>query len=243
MILCKNIWATVFSRHFIIIVLTAGLAQPAMQASYLIEKFLPTLIGLGTHLIRTRLTVRTQSCKSAQSVESLRSMSTNNTSFSVRKIFYGSNGSQTRRLLAALGKRPPLGRIAAELFRVQKASSRAKRYKGGTRRGGGSLISYRNLAYDRKQVALQKLCNILSDDTHGMPWGWGVDTSQSHNTHVLYVDLPSGQVSFHSPIRLDGETYDSKWDGLRASEARIIEFCQSVLSEVASDGLAALPKA
>lgn len=165
-----------------------------------------------------------------------------NTSFSVRNIYYGSNGVQTRRLLSALSEGLPLGRIAAELFRIQKASSRAKRYKGGIRRGNGKLTSYRDLAYDAKQVAIQKLCKSLSDDAHGLTWGWGVDASQSHNTHVLYVDLPNGQVSFHSPARLDGETYCSKWDGMRASEARIIAFCQSVLSEVASDALATRPE-
>jgi len=57
-----------------------------MQASYLVEKFLPTLIGLGTHLIRTRLTVRTQLCKSALEFQI---MNPNETAFPRNQILHG----------------------------------------------------------------------------------------------------------------------------------------------------------
>ena len=56
----------------------------------------------------------------------------------------------------------------------------------------------------------------------------GKDEVQSFNMHVLYVDLPNGQVSFHSPERFDGPDYLGEWDGLRMSEERIIQFCQEV---------------
>lgn len=40
---------------------------------------------------------------------------------------------------------------------------------------------------------------------------------------ILYVDLPSGQVSFHSPTRGDGPDYDGAWDEIKdASRERII---------------------
>ena len=43
---------------------------------------------------------------------------------------------------------------------------------------------------------------------------------------VLYVDLPTGQVSFHAygPSENRRE-YDGKWDGTGLSEERIVKYC------------------
>jgi hypothetical protein len=55
-----------------------------------------------------------------------------------RQVYHGSNGGATRSFCVRLEKCGQLGRIAAALFRAQKASARAKVYHGGFhRRDGG----------------------------------------------------------------------------------------------------------
>ena len=153
-----------------------------------------------------------------------------NGSNNVAGVYYGSNGGATRSLLAKLSKIKPVGRIAAQLFRAQKASSKAKEYRGGIRRSDGEYNSYRDLAYEVKETALKKLCAELSGDSCGLKWGWSEDLKQPINSFVLYVELSHGQVSFHSPERFEGPDYERGWDGMRGSETRIIEFCQSILA-------------
>lgn len=148
---------------------------------------------------------------------------------SVREVYNGSDGGATRRLMTQLEKVGGLGSIAAQLFRAQKASSRAKVYRGGLRRSSGRT-SYRDLAYNAKERALVGLCNVLAADAQGLNWGWKIDPKQPRNKYVLYVDLPNGQCSFHSPDRHVGPDYNGEWDGERGSESRIIEFCESVLT-------------
>ena len=48
--------------------------------------------------------------------------------------------------------------------------------------------------------------------------------------HVLYVDLPQGQVSFHSRVKYDGPEYGGDWDGKYKSEERIVEFADAVVA-------------
>jgi hypothetical protein len=86
------------------------------------------------------------------------------------------------------------------------------------------------MAYERKAYSLKELIAALADHgaALGITFGWGRDESQHYNKWVLYVDLPNGQVSFHSPERYDGPDYPGEWDGRRASEERIISFCQQV---------------
>jgi len=55
-------------------------------------------------------------------------------------------------------------------------------------------------------------------DEHGadlgiITWGWGVDGKQEYHRDVLYVDLPTGQVSFHQSGRGKGPDYLGEWDG------------------------------
>jgi hypothetical protein len=151
---------------------------------------------------------------------------------SVRSVYYGSDGARTRSLLRQLESLGLIGRIAAQLFRTQKYSSRAKSYRGGIRHASGKRTSYRELAYGGKEKALQGLSDVLSLPGHGITWGWKEDPNQKHAKFVLYVDLPNGQVSFHSPLRLNGPKYPSEWDGERGSERRIIEFCQSLTEQL-----------
>jgi hypothetical protein len=136
--------------------------------------------------------------------------------------YHGSNAAASRRVCKALEDRGTLGWVAAALFRVQKASSRAKVYRGGLRH-----TSYRNLAYDRKNDQLIGLVVLLEDDDCSLVWGWGSDDG---GHAVLYVELPTGQVSFHATQRLTGPDYRGVWDRQPGqSEPRIIEFCEDVL--------------
>lgn len=141
----------------------------------------------------------------------------------VMLIFDGSDGDATRALydeLAALG---PVGLVAVNLFRAQKCSARAKIYHRG---------HYSTLAYGRKNWSLEQLADILvaHGEMLGYRFGWGVDTANDRYPWVLYVDLPQGQVSFHSLVRGVGPDYAGAWDGIvGASTGRILRFVNTVL--------------
>jgi hypothetical protein len=136
----------------------------------------------------------------------------------VARIFYASNASHTRQLHRRLEAHGCLGQIAAALLRAQKASSRAKLYRG----------EHSGHAYSRKEQALRALCELLGANACGLSWGWKPDHDQDRAPQVFYLDLPNGQVSFHSPSRLSGPDYPGEWDRSRASEQRIIAFAQSL---------------
>jgi hypothetical protein len=131
----------------------------------------------------------------------------------VLRTYQGSDGEATKALFARLVA-PSIGnagQVAVELFRAQKASERAKVYRGG---------GYRGAAYDRKNWALSRLCNALTASQNlGITWGWGLDEKTPGFEHVLYVDLPTGQVSFHSGHRMEGPGYPGQWDGVPGQSA------------------------
>ena len=150
------------------------------------------------------------------------------------EVFAQSNGELTKRYYVELEKRGSLGLIAVNLFRAQKTSTRAKLYRG--RR-------YKDAAYDTKTWSMQNLVKILADRWPELwreniesgadrpTYGWKEDPETlfgERASWVLYVDLPQGQVSFHSPTRLDGPDYVGEWDGQRKSAERILAFCDSV---------------
>lgn len=138
-------------------------------------------------------------------------------------IYLGSCGGRTRSYLSKLEKLGFEGKVAAQLFRAQKASSKAKLYMGGL-----TNVSYSTLAYDAKAKALSRLCELLVDDLTGVTWGWQEDLSEDYALWVLYVELPNGQVSFHSPERMTGPSFVGKWDGDHESDRRILQFCDDV---------------
>lgn len=146
----------------------------------------------------------------------------------VYAIYEGSDGDATKALYAHLASLGAAGAIAVELFRAQKASTRAKVYRGGMRGRG----SYRSMAYDRKGWALNNLAVALADSAAdiGIVWGWGVDAKEPVHRHVLYVELPTGQVSFHSGERYHGPDYPGEWDGVRgASVDRVLRWVRRLL--------------
>jgi hypothetical protein len=145
------------------------------------------------------------------------------------EIYNASDAEATKALYARLEQYGPIGLVGLNLFRAQKASARAKVYRGGIPGRG----SYRRLAYERKQWSLENLCQVLADHAAelGLRWGWKEDPMQPYNPWVLYVDLPAGQVSFHSPARGLGPDYPADWDRVPdASPFRIIRWVDQLLT-------------
>ena len=145
----------------------------------------------------------------------------------VANAYYGSHSGKSRSVCARMERAAAVGVVAAELYRAQKASSRAKVYRGKVSDNGPK---YRDLAYTRKDDAIRAVTYALAEPGHDLTWGWGVDSAQPTYQDVLYIDLPTGQVSFHAAARYDGPDYPGEWDRTHASETRIIDFCQSVYS-------------
>lgn len=145
------------------------------------------------------------------------------------EVFAGSDGEVTRAYYKQLEERGAIGLIAINLFRAQKCSTRAKVYRGGLRGKG----SFRSMAYDRKNYSISELCRILTE--HGaardIRWGWKEDVWTPGFEWVLYIDLPQGQVSFHSSTRGQGPIYPGDWDKQHLSRERIIAFCDNVMAE------------
>lgn len=145
-------------------------------------------------------------------------------------------GETVREVVGQTGiRRDQCGHVAVNLFRACKASERAKVYRGGQRGNG----SYRGMAYDRKQWAMDNLCRALGEHAGilGISWGWGTDDKQPMHRDVLYVDLPTGQVSFHTAGRGKGPDYLHQWDGVPGQGPDRV--CRWVARVLAQEPLAA----
>lgn len=144
------------------------------------------------------------------------------------EIFMQSDGEVTKAYYAELEQRGPVGIIAVNLFRAQKTSSRAKVYRGR---------SFKRASYDVKNWSIGNLCRMLVQhgETVGLlgKWGWKEDPKAPAFKWVLYIDLPDGQVSFHSAERASGPDYLSEWDNTHRSAERILAFCDQVMSREA----------
>lgn len=139
------------------------------------------------------------------------------------EVYSKSDGELTKMYYAKLEKLGPVGLVAVCIFRAQKCSTRAKRYRGGNSHG-----HFKDQAYERKNWSMGLLCKSLQQNPL-YQFGWKPDPGQEWNPWVLYIDLPQGQVSFHSPTRGVGPDYPGDWDQTHLSEARIIQFCDSVM--------------
>ena len=143
-------------------------------------------------------------------------------------VYEASSPEETKALYNRLNVRGPVGVIATNLFRACKNSERAKKYRGGNGKG-----SYRSQAYDRKQWSIENLDRELRQhaETVGIVWGWGRDEKQVRHDAVLYVELPTGQVSFHTESRGMGPDFPGKWDEVRSmGPTRICRFVEIVLA-------------
>jgi len=145
------------------------------------------------------------------------------------RIYEGSDGDATKALYARLEQLGAVGVVALNLFRANKCSARAKVYRGGNSKG-----RYRDMAYDRKQYSIDNLCKVLTEHAGslGIVWGWGHDPAQEFHDAVLYVEIPTGQVSFHTKPRGEGPDYPNQWDGVRgASPGRVCRWIARLLAE------------
>lgn len=150
------------------------------------------------------------------------------TFFEIMGIYQGSDAERTKLLYNELNVRGPIGVVATNLLRACKNSERAKKYRGGN--GSGS---YRAQAYERKQWSIENLDRELRTHAEplGIKWGWARDEKQVRHDAVLYVELPRGQVSFHTETRGMGPDYAGVWDGVRGEGAtRICYFAEMVLA-------------
>lgn len=142
----------------------------------------------------------------------------------VAAIYEGSNGDATKAMYERLTALGPVGVVAVNLFRAQKTSSRAKVYRGRRFKGA---------AYDTKQWSMSNLARSLTEhaESLGVAWGWQEDPEQAFHKIVLYIDIPTGQVSFHTDVRGVGPDYHGRWDGIRGVGAsRIIAWCARLLA-------------
>ncbi len=143
-----------------------------------------------------------------------------------RTVYDGSDGQMTRDYYAKLESRGPIGIIAMNLFRAQKCSDRAKKYRFAAKG------KYRDNAYDRKSWSMGNLCQaLLKYPDVGISFGWKIDPGMPAVPWVLYIDLPNGQCSFHHLTRGQGPDYPGDWDRQRESEKRILAFCDSVFEK------------
>lgn len=145
----------------------------------------------------------------------------------VSEVYAGSDGDATRALYARLEALGPIGVIAVNVFRAQKCSERAKRYRGR---------EFKSAAYERKQWSIDNLAAALlrHGETAAVGWGWAHDQSQEGHPHLLYIDLPTGQVSWHGGRRGPGPDYPGSWDKVTgAAPERICRWVANLLEETA----------
>ena len=140
----------------------------------------------------------------------------------VLRAFVGSDGELTKRVTAHLRTLGEPGQLASWLFTIQKSSSRAKVYRRRRHKGA---------SYGRKDWAICQLTALLAAWPDAPTWGWGIDELTFGYPHVLYIDLPTGQVSFHTSTRHDGPAYPGTWDGQAdASAQRIITYAANLVA-------------
>ena len=141
---------------------------------------------------------------------------------SAAEIFNQQNGDVTKAYYAEMNAKGLPGQLAVALFRAQKRSTAAKKYRG--RR-------FTQDAYSVKNWSMSEVCRILGvmHAFESAPqWGWKRDPNTPGFEQVLYVELPTGQCSFHSADRLAGPDFTGEWSGIKNSTDVILAFCDSI---------------
>lgn len=137
-------------------------------------------------------------------------------------VFNQSDGEVTKAYYAAMNQKGIEGQLAVALFRAQKRSTAAKKYRRG---------QWRRDAYSVKNWSLSEVCRVLSamEAFEMAPlWGWKRDRNTPGFEWVLYCALPAGQCSFHSSERLSGPNFPGEWEPMPGSEPSILSFCDSI---------------
>jgi len=83
--------------------------------------------------------------------------------------------------------------------------------------------------YRRKEAALQEAVQVAP--LANVSFGW---VTPDDGMPIVYFDLSSGQVSFHSATRLAGPDYEGFWDGIRGASAERI---QAAIRELIANGV------
>lgn len=137
-------------------------------------------------------------------------------------VFNQQNGDVTKAYYAKMNTKGLEGQLAVALFRAQKRSTAAKKYRG--RR-------FTRDAYEVKNWSLSEICRIL-DAMQAFElapvWGWKRDPLTPGYEWVLYIELPTGQCSFHCSQRLNGPDFCGEWNPRTPSESTITAYCDSV---------------
>jgi hypothetical protein len=137
-------------------------------------------------------------------------------------VFDQKNGDVTKAYYAEMNKKGLLGQLAVALFRAQKRSTAAKKYRKG---------SWKRDAYDVTNWSLSEICrvlNVMQAFEMFFSWGWKKDLNTPGYEWVLYVETPKGQASFHSSERLNGPDFNGEWKPIPCSEESILDFCDSI---------------
>jgi hypothetical protein len=138
------------------------------------------------------------------------------------QVFTQSDGDVTKAYYATMNAKGIFGQLAVALFRAQKRSTAAKKYRKG---------AWRRDAYSVKNWSLSEVCRVL-DAMQAFElspiWGWKRDPQTTAFEWVLYCELPDGQASFHSPERLNGPDFKGEWKPIPCSEESILKFCDSI---------------
>jgi hypothetical protein len=137
-------------------------------------------------------------------------------------VFDQKDGDVTKAYYASMNSKGIQGQLAVALFRAQKRSTAAKKYRSK---------KWRHASYDVKVWSLSEICRILSAMQAfemAPSWGWRRDPNTPGYEWVLYCDLPKGQASFHSSERLNGPDFKGLWNSIPGSEESIILFCDSI---------------
>lgn len=137
----------------------------------------------------------------------------------VALIYAGTDGDATRALFDELCGHGVRGRLAMHLFRAQKCTARAAIAVG----------TYRDLAVGRKKWALEQLADCLRNEATYL-FGWAVDPEDPRLPWVLIVDLPNGQVRFHTAVKGNGPPYPGEWEGSdEQTLERVLAFVNAAL--------------
>jgi len=139
-----------------------------------------------------------------------------------QSVFNQSDGEVTKAYYAAMNKNGLLGQLAVALFRAQKRSTAAKKYRKG---------AWRRDAYDVKNWSLSEICRVLdamSAFELSPEWGWKKDLNTPGFEWVLYAELPTGQCSFHCADRLNGPDFKGNWKPECNSAISIFRFCDEI---------------
>ncbi len=144
-------------------------------------------------------------------------------------LYECSDGNATRLMYQRLEamKLQPHGIIGLNIFRAHKCSARAKLYR---------KRAHKAEAYDRKRWSIGELCRALHRPGHTFVWGWKIDPLEEFNPWVIYIELPTGQVSFHLAQRDSGPDYLGEWDCQHGVGAgRVCSWVQTLL-DIAAEG-------